>query len=291
MIWMVVMAALLPMPLMLAMLYGTKRYLDREARRDPLTTELRRFPGESGERQREALVDTAQSDLFAAVFAGPTFAVAILVLHLQKDFQWRFLDSLLLITGVGVTCYLSWSASRRMRKLRQMRQGIQAEKAVAQELADALSGNNRIIHDVQAGEFNIDHVVITPAGVFAVETKSRLKPPVGQGAKGVKVFYDGQKLAFPGWTETKPLDQARRQADWLEKHLRKETADEVAVQPVLALPGWFVENTAPIKKGMVRVINPKNSEWLFTKSSPVFDDAVLKRTRNAVEKLAGIKDD
>ena len=169
-----------------------------------------------------------------------------------------------------------------------MRAGIRAEQAVAQELAEMLAGRNRIIHDVQAKQFNIDHVVITPGGIFAVETKSRLKPAAGQGSEAAKVFYDGKGLKFPGWMETEPVEQARRQADWLARHLQAATGERLPVVAVLALPGWYVENTARITDDMVRVINPKNASWLFVKRPPVLDDAALQRAIHAVEKLAAV---
>lgn len=149
-----------------------------------------------------------------------------------------------------------------------------------------LAGNNRMFHDVQAGSFNIDHVVVSPAGVFAVETKSRRKPPAGGGAENVKVRYDGKALAFPGWTESEPIAQAERQARWLAEHLRKATGESFPVTPVLALPGWYVENVARIADGMVRVINPKKSDWLFLNSRGVaLDRAAIQRVSFAVEKL------
>ena len=204
----------------------------------------------------------------------------------ETDIDWHTLDTIYLLIGLTVSAILSWRIVRRMPGLRKMKQGIRAEQAAAQELAEVLAGRNRIIHDVQAQDFNIDHVVITPGGIFAVETKSRLKPAAGQGAEAVKVIYDGKCLKFPGWTETAPIEQARRQADWLARHLQAETGERLPVFPVLALPGWFVQNAARITDEMVRVINPKNSGWLFVKRAAVLDDAALQRVITAVGKLA-----
>lgn len=282
----VVMFSLLPLGIMLLVIYLARWRMDQDSRREPLTTELRRLPADSLERKRENMLEVVQGKVIETIAIGPAVCVAIMSFHLPKDMQWTGLDSVALFAGLSASIFLSWRASRLMGTLRQMRQGILAEKAVAQEISDVLAGSNRIIHDVQAGDFNIDHVVITPAGVFAVETKSRLKPAAGQGAEAVKVCYDGHKLEFPGWTDTDSLVQAQRQADWLARYLQKATGETFVIQAVLALPGWFVKNTAPITGNMVRVINPKKSDWLFIKAPARLDAAALQRAIFAIEKLA-----
>ncbi len=198
------------------------------------------------------------------------------------------MDTTVLIATIGLALHFGRQIAREMPRQRQIKQAIRAEHATAQELAASLAGNNRIIHDVLAKDFNIDHVVITPSGVFAVETKSRLKPPVGNGANAVKVKYNGRQLEFPGWTETLPLEQASRQARWLANYLREATGERLPVFAVLALPGWFIENTARITDDMVRVINPKKSQWLLLpeKRPALLDSAAIQRAAFAIEKLA-----
>jgi len=279
--------SLLPLLILAPAVIGFNGWLDRQPRRDPLTTDLRRLPGNSLEtrleKQREKMLDL----MIWALATGFVAALMILIKRLpQNGIDWQTDDTIYLLIGLSVSAILTWRLVRQMPELRKMKQGIRAEQAAAQELAEVLAGKNRIIHDVQAKDFNIDHVVITPGGIFAVETKSRLKPPAGQGAEAVKVIYDGKCLKFPGWTETAPIEQARRQADWLARHLQAETGERLRVFPVLALPGWFVENAARITDEMVRVINPKNSGWLFVKRAAVLDDAALQRVITAVGKLA-----
>lgn len=279
--------SLLPLLILVPAVISFNWWLDRQPRRDPLTTDLRRLPGNSLEtrleKQREKLLDL----MIWALATGFVAALMILIKRLpQNGIDWQTRDTIYLLIGLSVSAILTWRLVRQMPELRKMKQGIRAEQAAAQELAEVLAGKNRIIHDVQAKDFNIDHVVITPGGIFAVETKSRLKPPAGQGAEAVKVIYDGKCLKFPGWTETAPIEQARRQADWLARHLQAETGERLPVFPVLALPGWFVENAARITDEMVRVINPKNSGWLFVKRAVILDDAALQRAITAVGKLA-----
>ena len=68
--------------------------------------------------------------------------------------------------------------------------------------------------------------------------------------------------------------------------MKAATGESFPVLAVLALPGWYVENTARITDEMVRVLNPKNASWLFIKRPVSLDDAALQRAIFAVEKLA-----
>jgi heme exporter protein D len=281
--------ALLPLLVLVAIVVWRRRQLDSDDRRDPITTDLRNLPGHGLQEQFEKFYESRIDKLVVVLSAGLMVALVIATRRIATESKpWDWLDTALLIAAIGLALHFGRQIAREMPRQRRIKQAIRAEHATAQELAASLAGNNRIIHDVQAKDFNIDHVVITPAGIFAVETKSRLKPPVGNGASAVKVKYDGRRLEFPGWTETSPLEQAGRQARWLANYLREATGERVPVFAVLALPGWFIENTARITDDMVRVINPKKSQWLLLpeKRPALLDTAAIQRAAFAIEKLA-----
>lgn len=289
MIWQILIAAigLLPLLVLVGFVLWKRRQLDRNERRDPITTELRNLPGQSLQGQFEKLYDSRLDNSVLALSAGLMVALTISIRRIAAELRpWDWLDTVLLFAAVALAVFLGRKIAQEMPRQRQIRQAIRAEQATAQELAASLAGDNRIIHDLQADSFNIDHVVITPAGVFAVETKSRLKPPAGSGSP--KVRYDGKGLDFGGWRENKPVDQAERQARWLSNYLRESTGESYPVFAVLALPGWFIENTARISDDMVRVINPKKSQWLLLpeKRPILLNAAAIQRAAFAIEKLA-----
>jgi len=276
-----------PVLIMLGLLTWQGRRLDADQRREAITTELRNLPASSLQKQRDDFLERQVSRLIAAALIGLSTASLFSSRRVSPaKFNWDWLDGVALLTIIGCGLYYGRLMIREMPQGRKLRQAIRAEQATAQELAASLAGDNRIIHDIQAGEFNIDHVVITPTGVFAVETKSRLKPPVGNGAPKVK--YDGKQLVFPGWTETKPIEQAARQAKWLGDYLFKATGERFPVFPVLALPGWYIDYAVRTTEQMVRVINPKNSGWLLLPGKqPVrLDSPAIQRAAFQIEKLA-----
>ncbi|MBU1055794.1 MAG: NERD domain-containing protein [Proteobacteria bacterium] len=57
----------------------------------------------------------------------------------------------------------------------------------------------KVYHDFPAEKFNIDHIIIGPAGVYAVETKARQKPTTGNNPMP-KLFMTGKSFNFRiGW--------------------------------------------------------------------------------------------
>jgi hypothetical protein len=56
--------------------------------------------------------------------------------------------------------------------MRTLRQGIEGEKAVGQFLERLREQRYQVFHDLVGDGFNVDHVLIGPAGVFTIETKT-----------------------------------------------------------------------------------------------------------------------
>jgi len=283
---------LVPLLIVGGIVMWRKRQLDQDPRRDPLTTELLRLPGDSLQTRMEDLSEQHQDQALKAFTMGLILAIFLAIRRIgDTPAPWQWTDGILLLAGIIWASLIGWKITKTMPLRRRLWQALRAEQATAQEMADALIGDNRLIHDVQAGEFNIDHVVITPGGVFAVETKSRLKPPSGNGP--AKVKYDGRALDFGSWQETKPLEQAARQAHWLAGYLKKSTGKAYEVTAVLALPGWFVEPTARIEDDMVRVINPKNTRYTIFPSRPkqTLNAEAIQQAAFQIEKLAQAKNE
>ena len=168
--------------------------------------------------------------------------------------------------ALGCVFVLIRGLLRRSVELDKLRLGLDAEMAVGQELDQLMKQGASVFHDVPGENFNIDHVVVARQGVFAVETKGYSKRGNLTGRPGAQVAFDGRTLGFPGWTTSEPLDQAERQAKWLASWIAKATALAAPVQPVLALPGWFVEQKGT---GPVEVFNGKQLKDLFRRRTSV----------------------
>ena len=69
-----------------------------------------------------------------------------------------------------------------------------------------------------------------------------------------RVVSDGEKLKWPWGSDSGDLEQAAAQAKWLEEFLTKRTGIQTPVKAVLAIPGWWVEESA---RKTVAVVNAK----------------------------------
>jgi len=82
--------------------------------------------------------------------------------------------------------------------------------------------------------------------------------------------------------DTKSLEQARRQAQWLSKWISSATGESINAQPVVALPGWYVQRISP---NGIPVINPKNFRSVLraSKSKPL-DNSMITRIVHQIDK-------
>jgi hypothetical protein len=135
----------------------------------------------------------------------------------------------------------------------------------------------RVFHDVPVPGYrgNIDHVVVSRTGVYAVETKTRGKREIDEERH--IVAYDGQAITFPsGYRDTKALAQAQLQAEKLGAFLTGATGDSIKVKPIVVLPGWFVEDSSSATNTPVR--NPKGVRHVvLNPNKPLVDQQVLRR--------------
>lgn len=264
----IVLLAVVLVPLLLVGTIGfiAKWRAERDGRRSPIGHVLMNLPGEQL-RQRIADLDERLSMvLVVAIVSTPLGMLVWLTQPARGLVTWpeRFNAGDLMLL-VQVLCMLGAATAYAIRialRMRRARQGLAAEIAVAQGLQSLIAEGCMVFHDVPADGFNLDHVVVGPSAVFLVETKSRRKPRE-RGKASARVVYDGQRLRFPEHVESKPLEQARHEARWLSEFLEGAAGEKVRVVPVVALPGWYVENGPEIRGRQPEV-------WVTNARNPAF---------------------
>ncbi len=259
------------------LLYGYR--LSRKGRRSPLTRHLLRSPGESLRVQIEEVSEKIYYYLMLYFF----FPLIMYSVYLTQKYIGGMRDtSIIVICTISLIvifpCFIKlW---KLLKERANLRLGLDCELAVGQELNNLMLEGYRVYHDFPAEKFNIDHVVVGPKGVFAIETKGCAKPDKKGGPDEAKVSYDGQTLRFPGWTESKPIEQAKRQTAWFSKWLSSAVGESIAVQPVLVLPGWFVVREKPAD---LLIFNGKNPEYLLKYSNISLSETLIKRIVHQLE--------
>lgn len=276
-----ILSVALPVLVVLACLLMWRWWRNQDRRRSPLNLKVINLPGEGLRKRIAKHSDSFDEAMAMAVTAGPIVLSAWLIARMSRVItDWTKIrfgagDAIL---GAFLVLLVAWSIWRLIRhagSIRKYRDGLVAELAVAQCLAPLAAEGALIFHDFPGDSFNIDHIVVGHSAVFAIETKSRKKPADG-GRDSAKVAYDGSRLKFPAHFETKPVQQTAFQAKWLEQFLASGVGEAVRVVPVLALPGWYIENLSA--RPEVFVSNCRNPSFMLSgKFGPLIDAGMRKR--------------
>ncbi len=237
------MVLLIASPVVAAGLFLQRRKRQtRLRRRSPLTQDLLRTPGQALRDRLEEMRWDLGIDVAVLMFV-PMLPLAIFQISSLITGRPTPVGGVWFSLSVA-TAFVAWQIRKLVRAaaaMDRLRLGLDAEMAVGQELDQLMRDGAVVFHDLPADKFNIDHIVIAPQGVFAVETKGYSKPNRGGGAADAKVVFDGKVLTFPDRTTSDPIEQADRQAKWLASWLSSGTGEPVRVVAVISLPGWYVD--------------------------------------------------
>ncbi len=244
-----VLLPLIPMVIMLIALHFVLRKFQKRRRYSPFTDNFLREPGETlRDKHRETQENFMETFLVTAMFG-------VIALYIVKGASGATVIVILSIFA-AFFIYQTRKLFRLFGDMVSLRLGLEGERATGQELSMLMRDGAWVFHDLPYQYGNIDHIVISRGGVFAVETKAVSKPTSESSNRAEwKVTYDGKSLSFPHRKETAALDQARLHAKYLRKNIMKKLGIHVVVTPIVAIPGWYINRTG---KSDVWVINPKD---------------------------------
>ena len=126
---------------------------------------------------------------------------------------------------------------RLIPRMRNLNRGERGELKVAESLEQLRTIGYRPIHDLVGNGFNIDHVLVGPAGVFAIETKFR-------SGSGEISFRNGEGLFIGERQEERDcLHQARSNAFNVRQMIWEHCGFSQWVTPLVVFVGnWRVRN-------------------------------------------------
>ncbi len=263
--------------------FAWKGYRRRKKKRSPFTDNFLRRPGQSLLRQ----LDDINMEISLSFFYIVVIPLAIYAVHVSQSYFGGVEETLMrtvavFISGAVFTVFFLIRLMKFLNRKKVIQLGYEGEVEVGQRLNQMMLEGMHVYHDFPAEMFNIDHIVVGSSGVYAIETKARSKPTTNNKAADAKVIYNGKSLKFPSWTDTKTLDQAKRQVVWLSRWVSSAVGEQVSVQPIVALPGWFVERQVSAD-GMF-VINPKQFKSVIKpRKGYMLDDSMIKRIIHQLE--------
>ena len=196
--------------------------------------QVRRRAGESVSEERERRV---YDNLPAIVFLPIAFWLVYLTQQLQ---QWNHAaprPQLWLCIAIVATISAAIWYLRLFPIARRLNRGERGELHVADKLEELRSNGYRPIHDIVGHGFNVDHVLVGPGGIFAIETKYR-------SGKGEITFRDLEGVLVGGRLEEKDcLKQARASAAAIRDLIHESCGRREWVIPIVVFVGdWKIRN-------------------------------------------------
>jgi hypothetical protein len=207
-----------------------------EISRSPLKTPPLR---EAGQSIRESIIDLVIGRLLPSLWLCSILWVLVLETAVREHFRWTLSARVYEVVAVAVSFLTALQFTYSRRRLRSLELGRDGERLVAQFLDRALLPlGARVLHDIPADGFNLDHVVIAPQGVFVIETKTRSKPP----RVDARVTLTDEGLLIAGLPPDRdPITQVVAASRWVSGLLEESTGQRVAARGVILFPNWYIE--------------------------------------------------
>jgi len=139
-------------------------------------------------------------------------------------------------------------------------QGARGEERVGAVLAGLEADGWQAIHDVSLGRGNVDHVLVGPGGIFAIETKSH------RGRIAVRAIED--------WM----LRQAYAERKLIERITGME------VEALLVFSEAYLVGRVPARRLGVTVVPARMLAWYVSRRRAVMS---VEEARGVAERLAG----
>lgn len=200
--------------------------------------------------------------LFLSVFIGG-FAVALAIFFIV---EWG-----MLLIAVAFM-FAVWSWIKGFRKVERFFVGARGEERVS-EILKKLPESYHVFNDFVIGRRHVDHVIVGPAGVFAVETKCW---------SGKVTIEDGHLLVGGELPDRSPLSQVKREAEDVKRALIKD-GWRGDVTPILVFASDTFEAQGADFQGAV-ILNSKDVLSRFESANRVvLETSELERLIKIIE--------
>jgi hypothetical protein len=183
------------------------------------------------------------------------------------------------LLSLSVTAYGGFQIFRLRPQLRRLRFGEGGQRRVAEALERIRDKGYSVFHDLPANGSNVDHVVVGPTGVYAIETRTR------KGADLIRYQNDSELLIGAKINDSPALRHARGSAYAVQEQLKEHLHAAYWVKPVLVFVGSR-RVQQPVVDYTVDVITADDLENYFARQQPEITDADVASIRSHLERTA-----
>ena len=186
-----------------------------------------------------------------------------------------------------ITIFISIQSYKKYQKisytLSKYRMGLEGERYVGEMLNKISSDTIKVFHDIPGDRFNVDHIIVSTRGVFAIETKHYDR------TKGHEFFFDGnmiERMEKDGrrFRCPKLLPQMEGEARFIHDEIKQRTNLDIPVIKVAILIGCYIHTPAESDKnknikryfGKYWITNEKLFESMFMDEKEIYDVSVVK---------------
>lgn len=143
---------------------------------------------------------------------------------------------LLLATFVAAAVFALYRLVRTIREWRAVRFLRDANIAVGHSLQRIATGHGRVFHDVATSAGIVDHVIVGPSGIYAVNVVAH------RAMRRESVQLSDHELQFKPDGHAIPIEDIAAKTTKLEQEFRELLRNSVRVRSVIAVPGWHAES-------------------------------------------------
>jgi len=170
----------------------------------PLKDKPLRYAGQSIDEQIENLRDKA---LFYVLY--PAFILLYIVMQWMNTIFLPSKSSISISPYIGdvifwgIIAYCVYKIFQIFNEIKRLAMARDGEKIVAEGLQELIKQDAAILNDIRGDKFNIDHVVISPHGIYLIETKTYSKP----AKKDTTISFDDENVYVNGRVvDRKPIN-------------------------------------------------------------------------------------
>jgi hypothetical protein len=206
--------------------------------------------------------------LSAQAVVGYSLARVLDPTRVMVDATLALLALMLLVSRVA-------RALPRLRILMEERsQGLQFSIA----LDKSAEGVGVVYHLVRGIGFEVDHVLVMPAGIFAISVEV-IHQPAGHEASAL---FDGEFLHIEGaYALREPVARSKVVAKCLAEVIKEWAGFSYKVRPVLIVPGWTIHRPRP-PGSESWACEPSEFLTYLAKQHAVMEPSELATIRNAM---------